>query len=63
MGTVYDLFLQALNASLKNEKVTWEQEMSPEEWISLFQLAETHHVLPMIFEVVYACPAAKLLSP
>lgn len=31
METVYDLFLQALNASLKNEKVTWEQEMSPEE--------------------------------
>lgn len=63
MGTVYDLFLQALNASLKNEKVTWEQEMSPEEWISLFQLAEMHHVLPMIFEAVYACPAAKSLPP
>lgn len=63
METVYDLFLQALNASLKNEKVTWEQEMSPEEWSSLFQLAETHHVLPMIFEAAYACPAAKSLPP
>ena len=51
MGTVYDLFLQALNASLKNEKVTWEQEMSPEEFVKryneMIKEDSKKHVEPM----------------
>ncbi|MCD7817700.1 MAG: nucleotidyltransferase family protein [Lachnospiraceae bacterium] len=54
-----ELFLQALNAALKNEKVTWADGIPPETWYLLFQLAEKHHILPMIYEAVYNCPAAK----
>lgn len=56
------LFLEALRASLKNEKVTWEQDISHEEWRSLFELAHMQHVLPMIYDAVYSCPAAQRLD-
>lgn len=53
------LFLEALGASLRNEKVAWEQELTMEQWKQLFDLAQEHKVLPLIFEAVYGCPAAK----
>ncbi len=51
-------FLQALKAALNNEAVTWDEPIAPEIWQSLLQLAETHKILPMIFQTVYTCPAA-----
>ncbi|MCC8173960.1 MAG: nucleotidyltransferase family protein [Odoribacter sp.] len=33
--------------------------MQPNEWLALFQLAEKQHVLPLIYEAVYNCPAAQ----
>ncbi len=53
------LFLEALKASLKDEKVTWDFDIQPQDWLVLFQMANIHHVLPMIYEAVYDCPAAK----
>lgn len=53
------LFLQALKASLENKKVQWETKLQPEDWLALFQLAEEHQVLPMIYQAVYDCPAAR----
>lgn len=52
-------FMEALKASLESRKVAWEAELSRQEWMELFQLAQAHHVLPMIYETVYACPAAR----
>ena len=37
----------------------WENPLDAQDWAALFQLAQAHHVLPMIFEAVYACPAAS----
>ena len=53
------LFLEALGASLINEKIYWDFEISMEVWQKIFALAEAHKVLPLIFETVYDCPAAK----
>ena len=53
------LFLEALNASLRGERVQWENPLDAQDWAALFQLAQEHQVLPMIFEAVYACPAAQ----
>ena len=53
------LFLQALKASLENKKVQWETKLQPEDWLALFQLAEEHQVLAMIYQAVYDCPAAR----
>ena len=60
MELTYKLFLEALKASLTNEKVNWDFEIPMEVWQDLFRQAEVHKVLPLIFEAVYACPAARL---
>ena len=56
------LFLEALKASLTNTTVTWTTPLSSEEWQSIFDLAESHKVLPLIFHAVYSCPAASSLD-
>lgn len=57
------MLLQALKASLLNKKVEWDEETSQEEWLRLFRQAEVHHILPLIYDAVYSCPAAKRLDP
>lgn len=49
-------FLEAVEASLKNEKVSWD-DLSSQDWEELFRLARAHHMMPMFFETVYFCPA------
>lgn len=51
-------FLQALQASLLGKQVNWDQPMTSDDWAALLALADTHKVLPMIYQAVYACPAA-----
>lgn len=58
-----ELFLPALKAALKNEKVTWKEEIEPQAWRELFQIAGKHQVLPMIYEAIYDCPAARKAAP
>lgn len=59
MEAVQELFLQAMRASLENKKVDWEAELETEQWVALFQMAEIHNVLPLIYDAVYRCPAAR----
>lgn len=61
MKTDYNLFLQALKASLENKKVDWTQEITLEQWETIFKLADLHNVLPMIYESVYSCESAKTI--
>lgn len=63
MNKVSQLFLQALKASLQSEKILWDQEVSEEEWKTLFFLAQKHQVLPMIYEAVYSCQDVQNLPP
>lgn len=62
MGENYELFLQALKAALNNEKVDWENDLQPQDWFALFQLAEKQHVLPLVYEAVYNCPSAQKMD-
>lgn len=57
MNRIYELFLEALKASMKNEKITWSFEITGHQWQQLFQLSAIHHVLPMIESAVHDCPA------
>lgn len=59
MKREYELFLQAVGAALKNEKVSWDMDISREEWAGLLKLSEIHRMLPMVFQAVYGCPAAQ----
>lgn len=55
---VFNKFLEALGASLKQETVTWT-DMSDEKWNALFHLAKQQQVFPLIYQAIYACPAAQ----
>lgn len=59
-------FLEALKASLNNKKVDWDENNQPQlqltDWSDIFLLADTHKVMPMVYEAVYSCPAAKNLE-
>ena len=63
MDVKRELLLPVLKAALKNEKVSWEKELTSQVWIELFQIAGKHKVLPMIYEAVYGCPAARNIEP
>lgn len=63
MDVKNERFIEALRAALQNSKVAWEAEMSQQEWMELFKMADAHHVLPMIYEAVYTCPAARRADP
>lgn len=59
MELLNELFLQALRAFLENKPVDWETELTSEQWSALFDLAETHRVLPLVFDSVVRCPCAE----
>lgn len=56
-------FLEALCASMKNEKVSWNGELSAAEWNELFECAEKHQVLNMIYDAVYQCVDIQNVEP
>ena len=51
MHTINDLFLMILRAALLGQSA--EVDPAPEQWPELFRLADSHKVLPMIFEAVF----------
>lgn len=57
------LFFEALCASLENRKLTWEFDLPEDDWQSIFTLAQTHKVLPLVFDAVSVCPSIKRLNP
>lgn len=62
MDPVYSLFLEAMRAALENKQVHWSADVTPEQMAQLMELAEQHHVLPLIFEAVYNCAAATFMD-
>ena len=58
MEPIYELFLEAMRCSLEDRQVHWSADVSPEQMSQVLSLAEQHHVLPLVFEALYACPAA-----
>lgn len=55
--------LEAIRYYFKNEKVSWEEEWSEEDWMELFRLSAQQQILPIIYDTVYACPAFRTMSP
>ena len=55
---VFNKFLEALGASLRQETVGWT-DMTDREWKALIYLASKQQVLPLIYQAIYACPAAE----
>lgn len=62
MEPVYELFLEALKAALEDRQVTWGTEVPPEQIYQLLDLAQDHHVLAILFEAIYSCPAVAAVD-
>ncbi len=56
MNREQEYFLQALRGALRGERVGWAGEV---DWPALFRLAGQQNVLPLIYEAVCGCPAAR----
>ena len=59
MERTEQLFVEAVSASLENRSVSWREPLALNEWQRIFYLAESHHVLPMVYESTFRCDAAK----
>lgn len=55
------LFLEVLRAALRNEPL--KSKIEPELLDPLLQLAQQHHVLPMVYEVLYASGVTPAIDP
>ena len=53
------LFVEAVSASLENKSVSWREPLTLNEWQRIFYLAESHHVLAMVYETIFRCDAVK----
>ena len=65
MTEIQEKLLEALSASLKGESVEWEP-LSQEELSELYNLAQIHQILPLVYEAVYKSqgvnPQVKAIS-
>lgn len=54
-----NIFIKILNSALRNialEETSDIQSLTADEWQELINLAQTHKVLPMVYDVVYKLP-------
>jgi hypothetical protein len=63
MDKVCQLFMDAVAAALKNETVSWDDSVTSIQWAQVLSLAETHRMLPMIYQATYRCPGAQAADP
>ncbi len=61
MNRTYGLFLQAVRSALRNEPLA--AKLTPDELGTLLDLAQEHHVLPMIYETIHTHPAVAAADP
>ena len=52
-------FLNILKIAIRGESYEEQEELTLEEWQYIMRLAETHKVLPLIFEAVYKVPSLQ----
>lgn len=51
-----ELFLEALRCALRGDVMPDRPEVGEEVWSSILTIARKHHLLPMIYEAIYAQP-------
>lgn len=59
MNRIQIFLLDSLRFSLQRQAVTDCPDFTPAEWDQLFALAQSHHVLPLVFEAVCRLPELK----
>lgn len=55
------LLLRALRAALRDETMDWDGAVTEEDWFAMMHRAESHKLLPLVFQAVYKCKAASTM--
>lgn len=61
MNRINETLLSVLRAALKGEQLA--PELTDRQWQELFALAQTHKILPLVYETVYTAPSLMELDP
>ena len=59
MNRVEQVFLNSLEAALRGASLEPQPELTEAEWAQLMTMAQSHHVLPMVFEAVFRLPGIE----
>ena len=59
MNQIEQAFLRILKAALQGQRLTEYDDFTLDQWQAVFQLAQAHKVLPMVYQTVYQAPALK----
>lgn len=59
MERAEQLFVEVVSVSLENKSVSWKEPLTLNEWQRIFYLAESHHVLPMVYEAIFRSDSVK----
>lgn len=54
-----ELFMQAMGAALENRAVCWGSEVGPETLMWILRMAQSHRVLPMVYQAVGRSPGLQ----
>lgn len=57
MNLTQQRLLRALEQALQGGSVTWSEEIPQAQWQELYDLAQQHHISPLIYQAVGRCPA------
>ena len=56
MERIYEIFLNILQFALNGQKITGEEDITPEQWSGILSLARMHNVLPLVYNAGFAHP-------
>ena len=56
MERIHEIFLDILCTALKGEKLTGQEEITPQQWEEILRLARVHNLLPMIYNASFGHP-------
>ena len=62
MEEQYGLFLQVVRCAMKNRTLDENVKVDAEQMKNLLELAQVHHILPMVFEAVHKHPAMETVD-
>ena len=59
MDKIYQIFLNILKTAMQGGQFTSDSDISQEEWNSILSLAQSHNVLPLVYQATYKNPQVK----
>ena len=56
MNRIYILVLDILKSAMQGHSYDNTADITQEDWVQILSLAQSHNVLPLVYQAVYTCP-------